>query len=153
MTQVTQDIAVRLRKISMTRQWFLKVIYIMIASITWFKLRSAFSQAYHSDCSVTGPINQFISDHFTRPVSFGSWSKMCEHRSVLYCTLTENKIMFYGVTVRSSKGICYFKQDSRFYPVQFSDQLSTVIYLSVVYVHHSFQPEWFLSHLTTKQLT
>ena len=102
----------------------------MIASITWFKLHLVFSQAYNSDCSVTGPINQFISDHFTRPVSFGSWSKMCEHRSVLYCTLTENKIMFYGVTVRSSKGISYFKQDSRCYPVQFSDQLYCNISLS-----------------------
>ena len=114
----------------------------MIASITWYKMHSVFSQAYNSDCSVTGPINQFISVHFTRPaVGFGSWSKMCEHRSVLYCTLTENKIMFYGVTVRSAKGISYFKQDSRFYPVLFSDQLSTVIYLLVAYAT-SLLPAW-----------
>ena len=64
---------------------------------------SVVSQAYHSDCSVIGPINQFICDHFTLPVSCGSWAKLCKRRSILYCTLTEN--IFYGVTVRPFEGV------------------------------------------------
>ena len=64
---------------------------------------SVVSQAYHSYCSVIGPINQFICDHFTLPVSCGSWAKLCERRSILYCTLTEN--IFYGVTVRPFEGL------------------------------------------------
>ena len=51
---------------------------------------SVVSQGYHSDCSVIGPINQFVCDHFTLPVSCESWAKFCERRSILYCTLTEN---------------------------------------------------------------
>ena len=65
-------------------------------------MSSVVSQAYHSDCSVIGPINQFICDHFPLPVSCGSWAKLCERRSILYCTLTEN--IFYGVTVRPFEG-------------------------------------------------
>ena len=64
---------------------------------------SVVSQAYHSYCSVIGPINQFICDHFTLPVSCGSWGKLCERRSILYCTLTEN--IFYGVTVLPFEGV------------------------------------------------
>ena len=75
-------------------------------SVDWNHARpvvsSVLSQAYHSDCSVIGPINQFICDHFTLPVSCGSWAKLCERRSILYCTLTES--IFYGVTVRPFEG-------------------------------------------------
>ena len=77
-------------------------------SITWLELRSACSKQCGKSSisfwlSVIGPINQFICDHFTLPVSCGSWGKLCERRSILYCTLTEN--IFYGVTVRPFEGV------------------------------------------------
>ena len=68
---------------------------------------SVVSQAYHSDCSVIGPINQFICDYFTLPVTCRSWAKLCERRSILYRTLTEN--IFYGVTVCPFEGVSYHR--------------------------------------------